>query len=93
VTTPTRYRKRPVEVDAIQWTGQNTADVGEFTAGRFRLTLPAVLRLPALGEVYDFMHDTWVKLAVGSWIVRGVRGECYPVEASVFAETYEQVTP
>jgi len=39
--------------------------------------------------VFDRLHNTWVQFKVGDWIIKGVRGEFYPCEEEVFAETYE----
>lgn len=29
----------------------------------------------------------------GSWIIRGIKGECYPCDPEVFDITYEEVVP
>lgn len=89
-TTPTRFRKRPVEIEAVQWTGDNFAEISEFTEGYFRNTTYGDGR-PARTEVRDYLHGSWIALDAGDWIVRGPRGECYPVRADVFTETYEPV--
>lgn len=39
--------------------------------------------------VWDKLHDCWVNVATGDWIIKGVQGEFYPCRAEVFAETYE----
>ncbi len=39
-TAPTTFRKRPLTVQALQWTGTNLADMLDFTGGRFELTDP-----------------------------------------------------
>lgn len=41
--------------------------------------------------VYDELHGTWVNVATGDWIIRGVQGEFYPCKPDVFADTYEAV--
>jgi hypothetical protein len=79
---PARYRKRPVLVEAMRWTGDN-----------FR-------------EITDWADDVWHKegdlLVVhtlegsmtanrGDWIVRGIKGEFYPVRNDIFEATYEAV--
>ncbi|MBU8834161.1 hypothetical protein [Mycolicibacterium goodii] len=43
--------------------------------------------------VFDELHDTWVNVRTGDWIIRGVKGEFYPCHPDTFAETYEPVTP
>lgn len=94
MSAPTRFRKKPVEVEAVQWTGHNTADLVDFTDGRFLPISPTdytgVDRITA--RVYDELHSTWVGLRSGQWVIKGVQGEFYPIDETVLAETYEQVT-
>lgn len=93
--TVTRYRKRPVEVDTIQWTGDNEPEVQAFTGGpatfyalepedRENSDDPEVT-----AAVFDKLHSTWVGVKTGQHIVRGVKGEYYPIAEDVLAETYE----
>lgn len=86
-----KYRKRPVEVDAIQFDG--TVDTAE--------------AMQSLGYVSDWYFlfgnlDDPVVLVIDTlegqmearesdWIVRGVKGEYYPVKADIFQMTYEEV--
>ncbi|MGW5582841.1 hypothetical protein [Streptomyces sp. NPDC003857] len=91
----TTYRKRPIEVDTIQWTGDNEADVQAFTGG------PSIFYAlddedransddpDATAAVYDKLHSTWVLVYTGQHVVRGVKGEYYPIAEDVLAETYE----
>ena len=83
----TRYRKRPLEVDAIQWTGDNWNDV--CTA------FPDVD-----GEVvYDvssrslIVHtvDGRMRCAQGDWLIRDHNGNFYPCWDMGFADLYEVV--
>lgn len=92
-----RYRKRPVEVEAVQWTGDNIDAMFEF-AGRDKFDLLDEQQRrdcddpEATAAVFDILHSTWVLVLPGQWIVKGIRGEFYPCAADVFAETYEPVT-
>lgn len=91
--TVTRYRKRPVEVDTIQWTGHNEPELIEFTGHRFE-AIPVEDRVedPDLtAQVYDELHNTWVGVKTGQHIVRGVAGEYYPIAEDVLAATYQRV--
>jgi hypothetical protein len=90
---PTRFRKRPVEVDAIQWTGDNLPAVQEFAPSKLwpvdpedRIEDPDIT-----AQVYDELHSTWVGVKTGQWIIRGVKGEYYPIATDVLADTYEPV--
>ncbi|MFI9340000.1 hypothetical protein ACIG0D_01790 [Streptomyces sp. NPDC052773] len=95
--TVTRYRKRPVEVDTIQWTGDNETAVQAFTGAQNFYALDDADREnsddpEATATVYDKLHSTWVLVYTGQHIVRGVKGEFYPIAEDVLAETYESVT-
>jgi hypothetical protein len=91
--TVTRYRKRPVEVDAIQWTGDNEAELITFTGNRFEALEPEDRAddPEITAQVLDVLHSTWVGVKTGQHIVRGVKGEFYPIAEDVLAETYERV--
>jgi hypothetical protein len=97
--TITRYRKRPVEVDTIQWTGDNEAEVQAFTGGADTFYALDDDDRAANGDdpeataaVYDRLHSTWVLVYTGQHIVRGVKGEFYPIAEDVLVETYEPVS-
>ncbi|MGX1116371.1 hypothetical protein RKD37_001734 [Streptomyces ambofaciens] len=93
--TITRYRKKPVEVDTIQWTGDNEAELIAFTSNNFHALDDADRENSddpeATAEVYDKLHSTWILVYTGQHIVRGVKGEYYPIAEDVLAETYERV--
>lgn len=90
----TRYRKKPIEVDAIQWTGDNAEELAEFTGGQFHAAGNGrIIDDPRFNaRVFDELHDTWVGVKTGQWVIKGVKGEFYPIDEQVLAETYEQVT-
>lgn len=80
--TATRWRKKPVEIDAIRWTGKNKAAVLAFCDGTAWVE-NGVLRINTL----EGSHIA----SVGDYIIRGVKGEYYPCKADVFMATYERV--
>jgi hypothetical protein len=85
---PRRYRKKPLSVIAMQWSEEAVFnDLVLFANYLIRVDSAGPIRY----FVYDRLHDTWVEFKRGDWIVQGVKGEFYPVEEVVFAETYEQV--
>lgn len=77
-----RYRKKPIEVDALEWTGHNVEEMDLFAGDCFVL-------YDEFPKVYDKLHDTWIWLKVGDYIIRGIEGELYPCVRSVFELTYE----
>ncbi|EFE65772.1 predicted protein [Streptomyces viridosporus ATCC 14672] len=80
-----RYRKRPVEIEAVQFTDAASADQirAEFGDG-IRFDIGCLL--------IETLEGT-MRANLGDWIVRGVQGELYPVKPDIFAATYEPVTP
>lgn len=92
MSEPRTFRKRPVEIQAIQFDGTNHDDIQAFAAGCFTIDIRTDTYKPGIvAEVWDKLHHTWVGVKVGDWIVRGVAGEFYPVDAAVMAQTYEEV--
>jgi len=93
----TRFRKRPIEVEAVRWDGRNFDEVAAFVGtvetvhGGARPGFQPVPRDASCARVYDKLHDTWVKVWAGQWVVKGVRGEFYPIDQTVLDETYESV--
>lgn len=89
-----RFRKKPVVVEAVPWTGENAAEVKAFVGvrdnGESRFLLPAeITGAWTEAHVYDELHETWVTVFVGQWVIRGIKGEFYPCAADVFEATYE----
>lgn len=94
MTTPTRFRKLPIEIQAMQWTGDNEAELTAFTGPTYFRAVDPEDRIEdseITAEVFDELHSTWVGVYTGHWVVRGIRGEFYPIEQSVLAESYELV--
>lgn len=90
---PRRFRKRPIEIAAIRFDGTNHDAVATFTGGRFwpvdpqdRGDAPEIV-----AQVYDVFHSTWIGVKVGDWIAKGIRGEFYPIDDAVMADTCEAV--
>jgi len=79
-----KFRKKPVVIDAIQWTGKNLDECIEFLGKSFgaHLHLNRLVVLTLEGE------HTATK---GDWLIRGVQGEHYPCKPDIFEATYEAV--
>lgn len=88
-----KFRKRPVEIEAIQFTGHNGSELRDWSAG-------VVVPSPVLEPGPDNPSGAYVQIVtlegtmignVGDWIIRGVRGEFYPCKPDIFEVTYEAV--
>ena len=96
MTKELNFRKRPVVIQAVQWTGENLREVISFTDG------PPDARSTHASmkweEYCDLVKSDGLKIYtlegkmsadVGDWIIKGVKGEHYPCKPDVFELTYE----
>lgn len=88
-----RYRKKPVEVEAVQWfkVGDHP-DVGQYDhmfSDPFKKCAECGHRLRNHGGVKTL--EGGMRVCPGDWIITGVKGEHYPCKPDIFAQTYDQV--
>lgn len=90
------YRKKPVVVEAVQWNkhGDHPAvrstsysEVADELGTSGCSQEPPCWGWEALG-VIDTLEGRHI-VTPGDWIVRGVKGEFYPVKPDIFDATYE----
>jgi len=74
------YTKKPVTIQAIEWTGDNADEVIDFTDGAAKKKGKGLIVQTLEGD-----H----KASKGDMIIRGVHGEYYPCKPDIFAETYD----
>lgn len=80
-----KFKKKPVEIEAVRFTGENHFEIlfgfigakatGEYLAGTLAIhTLEGVMTAQP-----------------GDWIIKGVGGEFYPCKPDIFEKTYDRV--
>lgn len=86
------FRKKPVNIAAIQWTGVNTEEVKAFLGkdakkcyGIYLEDAPEKVNLVI--ETPEGRHTA----LPGDFIIRGVKGEYYPCKPNIFEQTYEVI--
>ena len=81
-----KFRKKPVVIEAVQWTGENHQEVKslapEQNVFRGSIRKDTILILTLEGTM---------TASVGDWIIKGINGEFYPCKPNIFAATYEPV--
>lgn len=83
-----RFRKKPIVIEAVQFTGSNHRDVLEFMypdMSEDALIGAAKMRLPVVIKT----KEGDMTASPGDWIIQGVSGEFYPCKPDIFAMTYE----
>lgn len=87
---PGKYRKRPIEIEAIRFVDPESAESIVRWAGEDRISpefpeeggpMPALLHVQTLEGI--------MRCRPGDWVIKGVAGEFYPCAADIFRATYE----
>lgn len=94
-----KFRKKPIVVEAIQWTGENLFEIYEFMYNKpdlshsiasekweeyERIIVEEGLRISTLKS-----GDGTQKGDIDDWIIKGAKGEFYPCKPDIFKLTYE----
>lgn len=77
------YRKKPVVIQAVQWTGNNFDEVMDFLQ-RKNVSYDSKTGL----IIHTLEGDHFANM--GDFIIRGVKGEYYPCKPDIFAATYDK---
>lgn len=96
----TRWRKKPVEVEARQWTGGDAdlaaklhlwmLDNGTESEYHSRLWDGDIIVDPNPYMIIVTREGRMIA-SPGDWIIKGVKGEFYPCKPDIFEKTYEAV--
>lgn len=93
-----KFRKKPVVIEAILWTGDNLRDVLAFTGKhpRFDEWFQSFEAYEAhvvadRGAFHIKTLEGTMEAMPGDWIIRGVAGEHYPCKPDIFEATYDAV--
>ena len=87
-----RVRKKPVEVEAIQWDGNNLKEIIDFTG------LHESAKKWTWEEYEEVVKNEGLKIftlegthmaTIGDMIIKGIHGEFYPCKLDIFKETYD----
>ena len=97
---PTKYRKLPVVIEAMQWDGSAAAagpvinwvlDNGETARYHEHLMDGDFIAHPEPFLTIVTLEGT-MSASPGDYIIRGVQGEFYPCKPDIFEATYEEVS-
>lgn len=91
-----KYRKKPVIVEAERFGGLNKKRIEEFMGVPLKYELESETAFLA-GQgppIFSLIIPTLegdMKAMLGDWIIKGVKGEFYPCKPDIFESTYELV--
>lgn len=87
-----KYRKKPIEVEAVQVTKELIKEKGLSDKYSTLDGETYTLTYSDEGIAIETLEGTMVA-EVGSWILTGIKGEKYPCRDDIFRETYDPVPP
>jgi hypothetical protein len=85
-----RYRKKPVEIEAIKFTHDNWGEIKAFT----NETAYKGLHIERIDGIATCIIPTLEGQHIateGDYIIKGVKGEFYPCKPDIFELTYEKI--
>lgn len=78
-----KYRKKPVVIEAIQYTKENVNECLNFCEGAAFIN--------CVGGVAIKTLEGGIIASIGDYIIKGIKGEFYPCKPDIFKKTYEEV--
>lgn len=85
-----KYRKKPVVIDAVQFTGSGDScdEVLKFLHSSNCLYNATWKLCTNEGGFINTLEGS-MEFGVGDWIIKGIKGEFYPCKPDIFDATYE----
>jgi hypothetical protein len=80
-----KFRKKPVVIEAVQLTLENSREVMQMVGGRYWSKSPTRMVTGIIVPTLEGEHQA----SFGDWIIRGIKGEYYPCKPDIFDATYE----
>lgn len=84
-----KFRKLPIEIEAIQWDGTN--ETKQLIEETFKVELSVSENW--LNHTNDLVINTLegkMTAIIGDWIIQGVTKEVYPCKDNIFSKSYEK---
>jgi len=82
-----KFRKKPMVIEAIQWTGDNIESIRAFMEPDKPIQWTDAHSNCLIIHTLEGDH----RADISDWIIRGVKGEYYPCKPDIFEMTYELV--
>ena len=79
-----KYKTKPCEIEAIQYTVDNLAEILQWGKGDIIFDV-------VNGNIYIDTLEGRMRADVYDYIIKGLKGEFYPCKPDIFEKTYEIV--
>lgn len=90
-----KIRKKPVEVEAAQWTGLNLSEIQDFARDYVSIEIydagyKAGVTSPVAKVTIHTLEGDMI-ISKGDYIIKDIKGEFYPCKPDIFKMTYERI--
>ena len=82
-----RYVKKPIEIEAVQWTGDNRPEIWDFCSLCYFNT---DIESGELKLMIQTLEGT-MEASKGDFIIKGIKGEFYACKPDIFELTYTEI--
>jgi hypothetical protein len=79
-----KVKKKPLEFEAMQYTATNILELMAWSNGQVWVKEDGTLMVQCL--------EALAESPIGTFVVKGVKGEVWPVREDIFYETYDYST-
>jgi len=79
-----KYKKKPIVIEAIEYTGLNIQEIQDFIKSR------KIVLKKSYGLIIPTLEGDMIA-SQGDFIIKGIGGEFYPCKPDIFKETYDEV--
>lgn len=92
----TKYRKKPVVVEAIQWTGSNLEEIRNFVGSDLiedyvkLFNIKRELKKSLVSIAIEILGET-IEVDYGDYIIKDAHGDFNLCRSDIFKQTYEEV--
>lgn len=91
--TMPKFRKKPVVIEAVQWTGKNLEEIRDFCS---TIVHNVTYQMDETNRANDLIGiptmEGLMTASLNDWIIKGIQGEFYPCKPDIFEKTYEKVS-
>ncbi len=87
--TMAKYRKKPIVIEAMQYTGSNLSEVLDFINAHSKTNRSHYIG--GEGRLCVKTPEGNMRASFDDWVIIGIGGEVYPCKPDIFKATYEEV--
>lgn len=91
-----RFRKKPVVIEAVQFKNINADEISAFVGSKLAQNMESDTAYeagvaPPISSLTIPTLEGDMKAMPNDWIIKGIKGEFYPIKNDIFQASYEAV--